>query len=400
MTWCTPADIKVKIERCWQRGDVCRAALGKNDIFPWAMSLPKPSAKRMLDDFSGMQHWVKSMQSFAQTKQISLQWQTINHRVLGAQQLPAVIYLESAEQAAHLLGKTNNLKEWLVLYQCTIKQLPALEPWLLQHPLKTLALADIWQQLLNLCAWMKRHPNPRIYVRQVNVVGVDSKFIEQHKRVLAELFDLILPGYAIDNDYSGVAGFSKRYGFLDKCGMVRIRPLGAGIVLLHSDGDQDVSITAKAFANLDYTVLKKIKQVVIVENEINYLAFPNMDETLLVFGSGYGFEALKGAQWLHQCALYYWGDLDTHGFAILNQLRASFPHTQSFLMDQSTLMAHQHAWGIEPKQETKTLHHLHQDEKNMYEGLANNRWAEKLRLEQERIAYGDVIRAVKNIIRS
>ena len=38
--------------------------------------------------------------------------------------------------------------------------------------------------------------------------------------------------------------------------------------------------------------------------------------------------------------LVYWGDLDTHGFAILNRLRECFPHARSMLMDRATLLAH------------------------------------------------------------
>ncbi|MDQ6952072.1 MAG: DUF2220 family protein [Mariprofundaceae bacterium] len=345
MTWSSPDDIKVKIERCWARGDVCRAALGHSDIFPWSMSLGKPSAKQMLDDFSGMQDWVKNIQIFAQKKQIQLQWKTINHRALGAQQLSAALCLESAEQAARLIGKTQDLKQWLGLYQLSIKALPEVESWLLAYPLKALALAlalalaVVWQHILDLCVWMKLHSNPRVY----------------------------------------------------------LRPLDSRIALLHSDGNQDVSMTAKAFAKLHDNIIKQVKQIVMVENEINYLTFPNMNKTLLIFGSGYGFEALKKAKWLHGCRIYYWGDLDTHGFAILNQLRATFPQTQSFLMDKRTMLSHQYAWGREPKQESKDLKFLNQKETDMYDDLRHNRLADKLRLEQDRITFSDVTQAVKYI---
>jgi len=46
--------------------------------------------------------------------------------------------------------------------------------------------------------------------------------------------------------------------------------------------------------------------------------------------------------------VHYWGDLDTHGFAILNQLRAWLPQTRSFLMDRQTLVEHRDRWGREP----------------------------------------------------
>ena len=393
----TSDDLKAKVERCWSRGDLCRAVLGHGDMFPWLITLGKPSSKQMLDDFAGTQEWVKEIQIFAQKKHVQLHWQSINHRTLGTQQLPAALCLESAQQAARLIGKIQLLQQYIALYKLTIKQFPDLQPWLLKYPLKALALADVWPQILAVCAWLQTHPNPRIYLRQVDVAGVDSKFIEQHKRLLADLFELILPVYAIDDDFAGAAGFARRYGFLDKPAMLRLRPLDADISLLCSGSNQDVVMTEKAFSRLHAAVVEQVNRVVIVENEINYLAFPDMDHTLLIFGSGYGFEALKKAQWLHDCSIHYWGDLDTHGFAILNQLRASFPQTQSFLMDKHTLISHQHAWGVEPKQERKDLTYLNPEEAELYDDLRQNRLADKLRLEQERIAFSNVILAVQMI---
>ncbi|MDQ7005270.1 MAG: DUF2220 family protein [Ghiorsea sp.] len=393
-------DIKAKVQRCWMRGDVCRAALGHEDFFPWYISLGKPSSKQMLDDFPTVQDWVKNIQAFARKKKLDLQWHTINHRVLGTQQLPSTMTLSTPEQAARLVGQVQALRQWLTLYQLSMKQHPDLQPWLLKHPLKVLALGDVWHHILALCAWMQSHPKPSIYMRQVDVVGVDSKFIEQHKKVLSSLWDLILPDSAVDKQCLGVSGFARRYGFLDKPTMLRVRPLDEGIRLLHGDdGDQDVALTAHAFTKIHADLLVMVKRVVIVENEINYLTFPNMNNTLLIFGSGYGFEALKRAKWLHDCSLYYWGDLDTHGFSILNQLKAIFPHTQSFLMDKKTLMKHQYAWGIEPKQEKKDLTYLSPKEMEVYDDLRYNRLTNKLRLEQERITYADVLHIVRVLMK-
>jgi hypothetical protein len=67
------------------------------------------------------------------------------------------------------------------------------------------------------------------------------------------------------------------------------------------------------------------QRVFITENETNFLAFPEVADAIVVFGAGYGWEALARASWLHRCQLHYWGDIDTHGFAILDQLRGYFP---------------------------------------------------------------------------
>jgi len=366
---------------------MCRARVGEEGIFPLSLSFKIPSAKTMLTEFSTLQNWVKIITQFASQYDLQLQWREVNHRSLGRQQLPAALLLSTPEQAAALIGKRQALKQFVQLYQTTSQRCPALQPWLLKRPLKALDLAAVWARLLDLCLWLQAHPRPGMYLRQVSLRGIDSKFIESHRGVLAELFDLVLPRFAIDDDFSGVAGFARRYGFLDKPLMLRLRPLDTSIRLLPCEAPHDVMLTAKAFAHLHDDIQAQVARVFIVENEINYLAFPEQTNALVVFGSGYGFDALKQAAWLHQCELCYWGDLDTHGFAILNQLRASFPQVQSLLMDRPTLLQHKSAWGREPKQETKDLLRLTQDEAALYDDLRRNTLANHIRLEQECIDF-------------
>ncbi len=393
MKWTTAADVKSQLERHWMRGDICRASVGEEALFPLRLPFRMPPAKVMLDAFADLQDWVKSISGFAGKHALQLEWREINHRSLGKQSLPGALLFDSPEQAAMLIGKRQSLRLFGKLYKAALTQLPELQCWLLKRPLKALELERAWPQLVDLCLWIRAHPNPGVYLRQVSLTGVDSKFIEAHRQVLAELFDLVLPVYAINDDFSGVPGFARRYGFLDKPLMLRVRPLDASIRLLHADGAQDVVMMARTFARLGQEVQSQTRRVFMVENEINYLAFPGLSDALIVFGSGYGFDALKQARWLDERELYYWGDLDTHGFAILNQLRAVFPRVRSFLMDGATLMAHRSAWGVEPKQETKDLRHLTAEEAAVYDDLRFNRYVEQLRLEQERIAFAAVTNA-------
>ncbi len=77
-----------------------------------------------------------------------------------------------------------------------------------------------------------------------------------------------------------------------------------------------------------------------VENEITYLAFPLPGDAIVIFGGGYAVDVLEPLGWLTGLDLIYWGDIDTHGFAILNRLRHRFGHARSMLMDRATLLAH------------------------------------------------------------
>jgi len=91
--------------------------------------------------------------------------------------------------------------------------------------------------------------------------------------------------------------------------------------------------------------------------------------------------------------LYYWGDIDTHGFAILDQLRARFPDAQSFLMDRATLMAFESVWGWEDNPLTRDLLRLREEERSLYDDLRDQRIRANLRLEQEFIGF-DRVRSV------
>jgi hypothetical protein len=256
-----------------------------------------------------------------------------------------------------------------------------------------LELAEDWPRLLDIVGWLLKYPRPAMYLRQIDLPGVHTKLIEGHRGVLAELLDLVLPDDAIDGAHTGIGGFCRRYGFLDKPLRVRFRVLDSNIRLLTGEVEQDITLTQAAFAALALPISK----VFITENEINFLAFPEVSGAMVVFGAGYGFANLAATPWLHQKDMYYWGDIDTHGFAILNQLRGFLPHVVSLLMDQQTLLAHKALWGVEMQPETGTLTRLNFEESALYDQLRQNHWGERVRLEQERIGFDFLRRALRGV---
>jgi len=181
-----------------------------------------------------------------------------------------------------------------------------------------------------------------------------------------------------------VSGFARRYGFRDKPRHIRLRALDPAHALLPGGGDADITLDAASFARL----APGVSRVFITENEINFLAFPQVPDSLLIFGAGYGFEALGQATWLRRCQVFYWGDIDTHGFAILDQLRTSLPQARSLLMDRATLHAFEAQWGVEDKQTLRDLPRLNVEECALYNDLRDNRLSPNLRLEQEHIGFG------------
>jgi hypothetical protein len=268
---------------------------------------------------------------------------------------------------------------------------PRLLEWLARRPLQALELAESWEHLLAVVDWLAAHPHPGIYLRQVDIPGLHSKFIEDHRGVLTEILDLSLTPPVIETDRAGTVKFAARYGFLDKPTRIRFRVLDARIALLPGPSLPDITLDADSFAKLTVP----IRRVFITENETNFLAFPPATQSIVIFGAGYGWHALARAKWLSQCTLFYWGDIDTHGFAILDQLREHFDHVESFLMDRATLIAHERVWGKEADQVVRDLPRLTETERRLFDELRDNRIRKNLRLEQEHLGFEWVKVALK-----
>ena len=157
----------------------------------------------------------------------------------------------------------------------------------------------------------------------------------------------------------------------------------------------DLTLNLDEFVRFDPSVTT----VFITENKINGLSFPNYPNALVIFGLGYGVRMLAEVPWLAGKRIYYWGDIDTHGFAILSRLRAYFPQTRSLLMDEATLHRFQALWVREQdsQRETRELLHLDEAEAELYRVLRENRHGESVRLEQERIAYDYLLRPLEGL---
>lgn len=381
MRWTTPTDLQAQVHKLWDRGLLLASVAGGESVFPRRLALKGPDSRALGERFSEVRDWIAGL--VANEGLYRIEWRSVNHRVLGANRIPSAIWIDTLEQALGLIGKHRAAERFAGMVERTRETRAELIPWLAKRPLRALALAEEWPQLLAIVDWLSKHPRPEVYLRQVDLPGVHTKLIEGHRAVLAELFDLVLPEEAIDATHTGAFGFCRRYGFLDKPARVRFRMLDPTVRLLPMASDQDITLTQAAFSSL----APPVTTVFITENEINFLAFPNVRDSMVIFGAGYGFANLIAAHWLQEKNILYWGDIDTHGFAILNQLRGFFPHTVSFLMDRETLLAHRQFWGSEPQPQTGDLLRLTTEEQALYDQLRQHTWGVSVRLEQEKIGF-------------
>ena len=380
MNWSTPNELRDQLQRRWNRGELLAGLVTGESIFPLRLTLKSPTSQEMTEHFNQVRTWITELRALPHCR---ITMREFNHRLLGTNAVPDQVWVDNLDAALAWLGKKRDAERFRTLIELTRSSEPQLLIWLSKRPLRALELSEHWPLLLAIVSWLKAHPHPGIYLRQVDIPSVHSKFIESHRAVLSELFDLSLPAETIDLRATGISQFAQRYGFLDRPLRIRLRILDPEHNVLTGAHLHDITLDTNSFTLLN----PGVSRVFITENEINFLAFPVQKSSMVIFGAGYGFEMLSKAKWLSRCQLIYWGDIDTHGFAILDQLRSHFPQTQSLLMDRATLMQFQSQWGQEDQPTLRDLPRLTPEETALYNDLRDNKIKKQLRLEQERIGF-------------
>lgn len=365
-----------------------RAQLSGEPLFPLALRLKRPDSKALGERFDEVRQWIRQLQEGE--GHYRLDWLEVNHRQLGRNQVPAGAHLDSLDAALALLGKGREAERFVALSRLTLGRFPELHDWLARYPLRALEQAEHWGKVLAVLDWFGAHPHSGIYLRQLDIAGVDSKFIEQRRGLLSELLDVVLQAEVLDAEARGVRGFSRRYGLRDKPLLVRLRILDPALAIAGLD---DICAPVEQIARLKLDLAR----VFVTENETNALAFPAHERALVILGQGYALERLGEIPWLHEQPLHYWGDIDTHGFAILDRLRAHLPQAESLLMDRTTLLEHQALWGQEPadKRCNANLGRLTDAEQALYHDLRTDQLGMRLRLEQEHIRFGWLQQALR-----
>jgi hypothetical protein len=380
LPWTDLKDLRRQVEKYWDRGLLLAAYIDDQAFFPKRLVFKTPSSKQLSEHFSEVKQWIGDLKS---TEHIRIETKSVQHRVLGQNELPITAWVDDLDSAVAIIGKQKQLQQFVDMVEITNQRAVDLLPWLRQFSMKALSFTSEWNQIIDTLDWMKANPNPDIYLRQVDISGIDSKFIELHKGIITTLLEITMPTAGPTTNQP----FESRYGFKTKPVTIRIRSLDPDINFMGS-GNQDISVTLDnldTFSNLSQ--FNAVKNLFITENETNFLSFPPTKNSIVVFGSGYGFDGLDKIAWLNRLKVYYWGDIDTHGFAILNQLRSKLPEVRSLLMNRKTFLKYETFWGFEPKPQINDLDHLNDEEIKIYNDLRDNRFGHQLRLEQERIGF-------------
>lgn len=369
--WTTPADIVARVRRRWDDGALLRGYAEDEPFTPIEIALRGPTPSQIGDDVSAARDWVASLDTGRRDdRRYELRWREIGGRQIGRNRLPTHAVVSGYDQAWALLGTAAEVRRFGEIL-ASARDHPPVREWIVAHPNRALRLAGEMPRLIAAYDWLDSHRQSGRYLREISAPGVDTKFAERQRAVLAAM--LGVP--------SSTSGFLSGLGLRAKPGLVRFRPhraLGFAAAL------SEVAARAEELADLDLRPSKAL----IVENEISYLSVDVPVDGVVFWGKGFEVDAVGRLPWLADVEVGYWGDVDTHGFAILDRLRAWLPHARSVLMDRETLLAHRDRWVAEDRPATSALTRLGAEEHALYVDLVGDVLGQRVRLEQERIDWG------------
>ena len=311
-----------------------------------------------------------------------LEWIEKNSRSHGKNLFPTQAIFKSTAQLASFLDRYSEWEKYNVALAPTIREFPTLLRVIRKNPTLILPALLRWTEILNVIRWRLDHPTLHCYLREIPVLP-HSKFIEDNLALFNILFEALIPPAFIKK---GTRSFERRFGFRKRERFIICRLLDPALKTTLAWPSRELALHPD---DLSHLPIGGIRQVIIVENQVNLHTLPTIPGALAIHGGGNAVTRLSEADWLREIPLTYWGDLDVQGFEILASLRSHFPHLTSFGMDRETLATHRHLAtpGIPSANKTPFLT---PSEATAYRWLRRF----KKRLEQERLPQ-DWLRRIK-----
>jgi len=375
-----------KASRYYERGIIQRSWIESDEtLFPLRIPFKRISEREIREHYPVIRREAEALAKIS----LPFEYRSFHFPSIGEQRLPVAVCFNDRDMLLAAIGKEGVFSDFVKESRIVLEAFPQLKSLLIEKPLLIEKHAGSWHRLVQVCRYFLDHPQLGIYLRELAIEGVDTKFIERHRSVLDLLLSLLLPKEAYDPEITALANgaFERKYGLRYPLPQIRFRILDPVLTL---SGLDDFAIPVDSLTELDLPV----KRAFVVENKMSFLSFPSVESSIVIFGSGYGVGYLKAAKWLQNKELIYWGDIDSHGFAILSQFRSAFTQVRSMLMDEKTLVQYRDLSVEEPegKRFVGEALSLTEQEQKLFRMIRSKH----LRLEQERIPFDAVIEAVRS----
>lgn len=360
------SDISKRLTNTWHT-DIA----GDTTSWPHSFPLGRP-AKQDLDrrfveflvEVNGLQHW-------ATTHGVHLTYN--NRRVIGTTQpMPTHVTVPDQSTAASIAAA-----EWPERLTRATRRLVTLGERFpsIADPARLLRGVDGYTDtdfdlLLTVADWFNHNDHAGMTPRQVPIPGVHAKWLNSHQPQI-----LALTGKA-------------------DLGLLPAHPARIHFTYLDPEHrDAGGRLHDSATVGDAFTPAYTPRVIVVSENKDTAIHFLPLPGGIAVEGEGFGGKTTAAFEWVAAAPhLYYWGDIDAHGYEILNGWRADGVHVTSILMDPATYDAYEpYGTNTDAKNRPltagtrKALPHLTDDERTVYKRITDPDWTGHRRIEQERI---------------
>lgn len=380
----SPEKIRQKAQKQYKA--LLRATVLEESFFPFDLpvgSIPRTYPELQASVTKLINH-SKAKKGFGYTVRLEPK----NTRKFGLQSLPQKIFIENETDYLKLIDQERAFAHFqsdIALIQSTI---PELSAWVGRYPLKIVAHHDNWPDLLKVCQYFQKNLKPNLYIRELPIM-VHTKFIEENKGIIRSLLEHILPKDTQRSVDRETLTFEQQFSLRYNEPLVRFRILDSALQQKYGFPFADFSLTLSDFQQLQIGT----PHCFITENLMSFLTLPMIKSSVAIWGKGHAVSMLKSIDWLKDCSIFYWGDMDVEGFEILAQMRSHFPQTQSILMDAATYEAFADFAVANTKPVVIAPTPLTPAEASLYTHLSTT----QKRLEQERITQAYVNQFLQNL---
>lgn len=341
--------------------------------WPYRISLGLPSESFAMANIAAVRGW----------SSIWADWQGPGHVEMddrnwpkfGTQTLPSALIFNRANEVASFVGDDARWNRAAHRRDAALSRWPALANELAKH-YDELAdyTAEEWARVLLVLENLPAHRNSGLYLRQLPLPGIDTKWLENHRGLIRSLL-----GPLVDTELTG--NLVEAMGLRDK-------PQVFNVLVLDPLSREGLLGLRHFLASIEELAQMKWKplRVIIIENDVTALAMPDIPGVVVIAGKGFAVNEIARLPWLRTAECWYWGDIDSDGITCLGIARRALPSIRQILMDEATMERHKELIVHHDKSRSRrAVEQLTPQEQILLDDLLANRWGEGARLEQERI---------------
>ncbi len=311
-----------------------------------------------------------------------IEWEEWVSKKIGKQRWPAKVIVNTAEDFLFLIQKEKEIIIFDRILSDLKKWRPGITDWLVKCPELLLRHIENWAGLCAVVDYLLSNDVTTYYIRNLPV-PVHTKFIEEHEGIILSL----LQHFNSENGDIDYTSLIHAAGLKRKPVLFAIRWLDEELAYQNTQGMEVLGITPENLRNRNW----EITELWMVENETALFMLPERRHSLAICSRGKAVELLRDVTWLNNVKVYYWGDMDEDGYAMLRQCRKLYPHAVSVLMDINALQFHSAEIGKQPaKYRYPNLSELTLGEINALEKLFEING----RLEQESLSHEYIIKII------